>query len=139
MYKILFLVLSLTFSLSSFSQTLHLYGGQNHDVYLGCLNCSDIDSDSIWNDIGTYGNNIHFNSIWNNMGTYGNDVSNYSPWSNFASYPPVIVDKQGNFYGYLTVNEFKSKRVNFKLALILYKYHNNIKDDVSEWYRKLFE
>ncbi len=122
----------------SFGQELHLYGGDNHDVYLGCLTCSDIDSDSIWNDIGTYGSNINSKSIWNNIGTYGSDMNDYSPWNSSGSNPPVVVDKQGNFYGYFTVNTSKSKRAEFKLALTIYKYHDVIKDDVRKWYSKLF-
>lgn len=74
-------------------KTLHLYGGQNQDVYLGCLNYNDIDRNSIWNDIGTYGSNISSKSIWNDIGTYGSDISNYSPFNSIASYPPAIVEK----------------------------------------------
>ncbi|MBS0645220.1 MAG: hypothetical protein JSR97_01330 [Verrucomicrobia bacterium] len=119
-------------------KTLHLYGGQNQDVYLGCLNCSDIDQNSIWNDIGTYGSNINSKSIWNDIGTYGSDISNYSPFNSLASYPPAIVDKDGNFYGYLTTNDLKSKRAEFKLALTICKYYKDIQKDVSGWYKKIF-
>ena len=48
---ILFIFLLLVSVVSA--QKLHLYGGSNHDVYLGCLNCSKTDSNSIWNDFGT--------------------------------------------------------------------------------------
>lgn len=124
---------------SIFAQTLHLYGGDNHDVYLGCLNCSDIDSKSIWNDIGTYGSDISSNSIWNDIGTYGSDISSYSPWNDIGSNPPVVVDKNGNFYGYLTTNDIKSNRAEFELALILYEYYEQIIDDVDGWYERIFE
>ena len=50
---ILFIFLLLVSAVSA--QKLHLYGGSNHDVYLGCLNCSKTDSNSIWNDLGKYG------------------------------------------------------------------------------------
>ncbi len=36
-------------------QTLHLYGGSDQDDYLGCLNCSNYDKNSIWNTYGAYG------------------------------------------------------------------------------------
>ncbi len=137
--KIIILITGLLLTTFVKAQELHLYGGQSHNVYLGCLTCSDIDSDSIWNDIGDYGSNISNNSIWNDIGDYGSDISDYSPWNDIASYPPVIVDKNGNFYGYLTVSELKSDRANFGLALTLYKYHNLIKDDVSKWYSEIFE
>ena len=119
-------------------KTLHIYGGEDHDVYLGCLNCSNIDQNSVWNDIGQYGSNISSISIWNDIGTYGSDVSSYSPWNELASYPPVIVDKDGGFYGYFTVNEYKPKRATFSLVMTLYKYHDLIKDDVEKWYDKIF-
>ncbi len=72
MTKFLFSVL-LSFIISSFAlgQTLHIYGGANKDVYLGCLNCSKYDQNSIWNAYGTYGSKYNSNSIWNAYGTYG--------------------------------------------------------------------
>ena len=50
----------------------------------------------------------------------------------------TIVDAQGNFYGYFTVNEYKSKRAEFNLVLIIYKYYKQIREDVSEWYDEIF-
>lgn len=121
------------------AQTLHIYGGSNHDVYLGCLNCNDFSSNSIWNEFSKYGNSFNRNSIWNEYGNYGSEYSNYSPWNEYASYPPVLVDRQGNFYGYFTVNKYKPKRAEFDLVLLLYKYYDLIRDDVGKWYEKIFE
>lgn len=135
--KLLILLILFTTTVNG-QKTLHLYGGQSHDVYLGCLNCNDIEQNSIWNDIGSYGSNISSTSIWNSIGTYGSDISSYSPFNSLASYPPVIVDKDGNFYGYLTANELNSKRADFKLALIICKYYKDIQKDVSGWYKKIF-
>jgi len=134
----LFLTSLLFVQIALGQKALHLYGGQDHDVYLGCLNCNDIDRNSIWNDIGTYGSNISSKSIWNDIGTYGSDISNYSPFNSIASYPPAIVDKDGNFYGYLTANDINSKRANFKLALTICEYYKEIQKDVSGWYKKIF-
>ena len=140
MKKNLLLLFGLLFfiQISSAQKTLYLYGGENHNIFLGCLNCSDVESNSIWNDVGEYGSNVSSTSIWNDVGEYGSDVSSYSPWNDVASYPPVVVDKDGGFYGYLTINEAKLKRADFHLALLLYKYHDLIKDDVSKWYTKIF-
>jgi hypothetical protein len=77
-------------------------------------------------------------SIWNGSGNYGSSYSTYSPWSNYASYPPAIVDQDGNFFGYLTSNPYKSERSELELAQILCKYHDAIKKDISGWYDKLF-
>jgi hypothetical protein len=120
-------------------KALNIYGGKGHDVYLGCVNCDDYNPNSIWNEYGKYGNNYNAISIWNDYGTYGNDYSQYSPWNEYASYPPVIVDKDGNFYGYFTTNEYKAKRWESSLALTLYKYYEQIMEDVSAWYKKIFE
>jgi len=121
------------------AQTLHIYGGTNHDEYLGCLNCNSYDSNSIWNEYGTYGNSYNSNSIWNEYGTYGNEYNSLSPWNEYSSSSPVIVDKNGGFYGYFTLNEYKSDRAEFDLCLTIYKYHDLIRDDVGEWYNKIFE
>lgn len=102
MKKLCFIILILPVTISA--QVLHLYGGKNNDVYLGCLNCNNYDSDSIWNEYGTYGSSYNTNSIWNEYGTYGNEYNSYSPWNSYGSDPPVVVDKEGNFYGYFTVN-----------------------------------
>ena len=36
------------------AQTLLIYGGSDHDVFLGKLNADCYDSESIWNEYGTY-------------------------------------------------------------------------------------
>ncbi|ATA90849.1 hypothetical protein CGC56_00860 [Capnocytophaga canimorsus] len=137
MKKIIYLLLLITGSISA--QTLHIYGGKDHDVYLGCLNCDNYNSDSVWNEYGKYGNSYNSNSIWNEYGNYGGGYSDTSPWNRYANNPPVIVDKQGNFYGYFTINEYKDKRANFDLALYLYEYYDMIRKDVGEWYKKIFD
>lgn len=136
-----YLIFVFTFLITSITigQTLHLYGGQNHDVYLGCLNCDSYNSNSIWNEYGTYGNSYNSKSIWNEYGTYGNEYNSYSPWNEYSNSPPVVVDKEGNFYGYFTLNEYKSKRADFGLALTIYKYYDLIRNDVGKWYNKIFE
>ena len=121
------------------AQTLHIYGGRNHDVYLGCLNCNNYDQNSIWNEYGKYGSKYYPNCIWNSYGTYGSEYNPYSPWNSYSSSPPVVVDREGNFYGYFTINEYKSNRADFNLTLIIYKYHNSIGYNVSGWYDKIFE
>jgi len=123
---------------TSISQELHIYGGQSHDVYLGCLNCNKFNSNSIWYAYGTYGSKYNTNSIWNNYGTYGGKYGTYSPFNSSATYPPVIVDKQGNFYGYFTVNKYKSNRAEFDIVITIYEYYELIPDDVSKWYDKIF-
>ena len=139
MNKHCLLSIALLISSTTFSQTLHLYGGSNHDVYLGCLNCNNYDSNSIWNEYGTYGSSYNSKSIWNEYGTYGSEYNSLSPWNEYSNDSPVVVDKDGNFYGYFTLNEYRAKRADFGLALKIYKYHDMIKDDVGKWYEKILE
>jgi hypothetical protein len=81
-----------------------IFGGQSHRVYLGCLNCAEIERDSIYNGAGVYGSRVLPESIWNRVGEYGSRVSPYSVCNPVAIEPPVIVDDQGNDYGRLTLN-----------------------------------
>ncbi|WP_123966612.1 hypothetical protein [Chryseobacterium phosphatilyticum] len=120
------------------AQTLHLYGGADQNQYLGCINCDTFDKNSVWNKFSDYGNAFSSKSIWNTNGNYGSTYSTYSPWSAYASYPPAILDENGNFFGYLTLNPYKSERSELELALILCKHHDDIKTDIDGWYEKLF-
>lgn len=123
MRKIILVALIFITATTTFGQALHIYGGKNHDVYLGCLNCDKYNS----------------NSIWNAYGTYGSKYNSYSPWNSYSNDSPVIVDKEGNFYGYFTTNKYRSKRADFDLVEILYEYHELIRDDISKWYDKIFK
>lgn len=123
MKKFITSILLLFVALFVNAQVLHIYGGEGHDVYLGSLNTDPYDNSSIWNEYGEY----------------GSEYSQYSPWNEYASYPPVIVDKSGNFYGYLTVNKYKDKRSRLRLANILCANYEEIREDISEWYDRIFE
>lgn len=83
---------------------LMIFGGPEHGVYLGCLNCSQYDPDSVYNEHGSYGSSYSLNSIFNAYGEYGSRYSNESACNPYASDPPVIVDPYGRFYGRLTLN-----------------------------------
>ena len=88
---------------------LLLFGGKSHDKFLGCLNCSKHDSSSIWNKYGDYGSKYNSDSIWNRHGTYGSKYNSASPWNKYSSDGPVVVDPDGNFYGYFTLNKYKNQ------------------------------
>ena len=92
------------------SSGLLLFGGRDHHMFLGCLNCSKFDTGSIWNKFGEYGSRFNEASIWNTYGTYGSKYSDESPWNPYGQTPPVIVDNEGKFYGYFTANKFFPKR-----------------------------
>ncbi|MCI0622099.1 MAG: hypothetical protein L0387_10595 [Acidobacteria bacterium] len=83
---------------------LMLFGGPEHRVYLGCLNCAEYEPDSVLNPAGRYGSPFHEPSIWNRFGAYGSQFSEYSACNQFAGDPPVIVDEGGKFYGRVSLN-----------------------------------
>jgi hypothetical protein len=83
---------------------LMIFGGDNHKTYLGCLNCSQYDSDSVHNKYGDHGSQYASDSVFNPYGEYGSQYSNESACNPYANDPPVIVDGNGGFYGRLTLN-----------------------------------
>lgn len=96
------------------AQELLIFGGSGHDIFLGCFNCSEFSSDSICNEFGA-GSSYKSNGIFNEFGQFGSEFSSASPWNEFSSSNdvPVLVDRQGGFYGYFTINEFRSDAVDF--------------------------
>lgn len=92
------------------TEQIMIFGGNDHDVFLGCLNCTEYDQSSVWNDVGKYGWANSF-GVWGRYGAYGGEFGTNSACSEFASKPPVLVDRRGAFYGYLSVNQFMSKGV----------------------------
>jgi hypothetical protein len=93
--------------LSGYSK-LMLFGGPGNRTYLGCLNCNEYATDSVFNSFGSHGSSYASDSIFNAFRQFGSKFSSYSPCNAFASNPPVIVDANGNFWGYLTVNDYKA-------------------------------
>jgi hypothetical protein len=83
---------------------LMIFGGTDHKVYLGCLNCSQVALDSVLNPVGEHGSPVAQESIFNVVSPYGSVVSPESACNVVASDPPVIVDQNGRYYGRLTLN-----------------------------------
>ena len=111
-------------------------GGEDHDVFLGYLNKSPIDSESIWNKYGSYGNKYNSNSIWNKYGTYGNKYSNESPWNKYSKSCPILVDSNGRSYGYF------SERNQNKLVQNICKMADSIMNgdlELEDAYKILFD
>jgi hypothetical protein len=85
---------------------LMIFGGPDHQTYLGCLNCSQYAADSVYNQYGEHGSPYSRTSIWNHYGDFGSPYSTYSSCNPYATDPPVIVDQSGNAYGRVTVNQY---------------------------------
>ncbi len=113
-YRIVTLAFSLLLSLatarSADALDLLLFGNSDHKKLLGCISCCKYHSDSVWNRYGSHGSKYNSESIWNRYGTYGSKYSAASPWNRYGTDPPVIVDRDGNFYGYFTSNKSHSDR-----------------------------
>ena len=88
------------------AQDVLVYGGADEDVFLGCLTCSEYDSDSIFNQFGPHGNEFASESIRNRFSVYGSRFSHLSACSSSASDPPILVDEDGGYYGRLTLNPY---------------------------------
>ncbi len=88
-----------------------LFGDTNNRVFLGCFSCNEVDPDSVFNTVGKYGSAISPTSIKNRIAKYGSSISPYSACNELASHPPVVVDEKGNYYGELTINRLRTKRV----------------------------
>ena len=117
---------------------LYIYGGKNADVFLGILNASKSRTESIWNQFGTYGNRYSSKSIWNPFGDYGYEHSNFCPFNKFASYPPELRDKNGKFYGFFTCNIYEPNRAKYDVIDEICEHYQEIREDVSGWYDRIF-
>ena len=89
----------------NYSQELLLFSDDTK--FLGCLNCSEYNSESIWNEYGTY----------------GSEYSSESPWNVYSSNGPKIVDKDGNYYGRFSINTYSGYSNSDDLKKI-YEYFN---------------
>ncbi len=116
----------LSVSTNVFAQgDLLIFGGPGHDQFLGCLICNEFSSQSICNGFGPYGNEFSSKGMFNEFAGFGNEFSSSSPWNEFSSSTsvPVVVDRDGNFYGYFTINDMRSDAVEFASNLKkIYEY-----------------
>ena len=84
---------------------IQIYGGAEQDVYLGCLNCSPYDKDSVNYPYGRHGSEHSGLSILNAKGLYGSAFSRYSPCNPNATFPPVLKNERGDSFGRLVLGE----------------------------------
>jgi hypothetical protein len=81
----------------------------NDGQYLGRLT-NQFDSESIYNEFGSYGSAFSATSIYNEFGKYGSEFSSLSPFNEFTSTPPIL-QKNGASLAFFTVNQFKTPGV----------------------------
>lgn len=75
----------------------------SNNTFLGKVT-SSYDSQSIFNEFGTYGNEFSSKSIWNEFSTFGNEFNSNSPFNEFSSSPPMLI-KNRKILGYLSANK----------------------------------
>ena len=85
-------------------------GGRNQDTFLGCITCGEHDVDSVWNQYGRHGWQNKFGT-WNRFGQHANPYGANSACNQYGSQGPILVDRQGNYYGHLSVNEHQPDSV----------------------------
>lgn len=136
MKRLLFILLLLAIKISGYSQTISIFGGEDHSEFLGILNAPPSNSKSIWNEYCNYGNSYNSKCIWNEYGSYGNEYSQYSPWNEYSSDVPILVDEEGNYYG-----KFNSSNKNEVIKIICKLAPSIISDklDLVDAYEMLFE
>lgn len=78
-------------------------------IFIGAIG-NEYNSKSIANEYGA-GNEYSSNSIFNEYGSFGSEYSSYSAFNEYASKPPIIVDDNYKFVGYLTTG-YKTPSIN---------------------------
>jgi len=107
---LLLLALLLVFSIGSRAQDVCVLlkgsvviAQDSSNTFLGKITNS-FDSESVFNEFGTYGNDFSSKSIWNQFSTFGNEFNGNSPFNKLSSSPPMII-KGGKIIGYLSANK----------------------------------
>ncbi|MBU1693972.1 MAG: hypothetical protein KKC51_08405 [Verrucomicrobia bacterium] len=80
------------------------------ETFLGKLNPNADDNESIFNQYGPYGSKYSQTCIFNPYSPYGGQYSALSPFNQYATNPPRVFLK-GQFVGYLTVNQYKTPKL----------------------------
>lgn len=132
---LLILVFTSSFALG---QKVMIYGGEKHDVYLGCLTCTQFNDESIWNEDGVYGTKFNNISIWSEFSEYGNEFSYLSPWNEVATAPPIIVDDEGGYYGYFTRNTEHKDRTEVEFFVYVLNNFRWIQEHFAEFVKGLY-
>jgi hypothetical protein len=110
------------------TKELLLFGGEGGSTFLGCLNCANTSATSICNPAGEFGSGESLASIWNDLGDYGSEASDDSPWSDASVNPPLILDRNGDPYGYFTRNTAHRNRTRIAWLDVALEYYGKTKN-----------
>ena len=89
---------------------LMVFGGSNHEVFLGCL-CEEREADSVFNMMGEHGSELSETSIRNKFAPYGSDHDDTSACNPSATRPPTVLTSDGKSLGLLTRNPSLKRRI----------------------------
>ena len=90
---------------SSQSQDILIMGGSSQEEFLGCLSCSEYDPNSVWGQYGRFSWQNKY-GVWNRYGQHANPYGQNSACNQHSRNGPSLVDRAGNFYGRLSVNQY---------------------------------
>ena len=97
------------------TQEFHVWGDSGYTQYLGffsCVFCAELDTNSINNEFGPYGNRFSSTSIRNEFSQHGSRFGTYSACNQLASNPPRVFNQSKTvYYGELTLNESRSDAI----------------------------
>lgn len=123
---------------SSPAQKLMIFGGKNHDAYLGCLNCEPTSPESIVNRGGKYGrcgglvfDNLFCRGLLSEFGSAGLIASETSACGPSSTNAPVIVDEAGQYYGRFSVGKLMGH--NDSVCMSLGRFYNQAACELVEW------
>jgi len=101
--------------------------------FIGAI-ANEYNSDSIANEYGA-GSEYRSDSIFNDYGNFGSEFSSYSAFNDYASSPPIIVNDNYQFIGYLTINKYKTPNINTYEAIACakksYRSPNSDMEDIT--------
>ena len=97
-------------ALTAPGEALLLFGGAEHNIFLGCLNCGEYDESSVWNKYSQYGFGNTY-AIWNRYGEHLNPYSATSVCNSYATDGPLVTDARGSARARFTLNEYAAGSV----------------------------
>ncbi len=88
---------------ATIQQQFLIYAGPLHRDYLGCLNCDQFDTNSVWDGYSAMGwGNAYAEA--SHFSTYRAPHGRYSACDALAADPPILIDRSLNHYGVLNIS-----------------------------------
>lgn len=92
------------------SDTLSIFGGKDHSVFLGCINCGKNDEKSILNPKSAYSLKKK-KGFWSDNSPYNSWYSKLSACNSYANNPPVIKNQDNKVVAVLSANRYSDESV----------------------------